>query len=48
VYNVANGTSKSIGPLTVDLAVKQVPFATLYTRPSDDGLEIGPKRVEAW
>jgi hypothetical protein len=33
---------------TVAVTVKQVPFATLYTRPSDDGLQMGPKHVEAW
>jgi hypothetical protein len=53
VYNVANGTciiSKSTidGPPTIDLEVMQVPFATLYTSPPDDGLQMGPKHVEAW
>jgi hypothetical protein len=60
MYNAANGTcftakSTVSGPgqacpdlPTVDLEVKEVPFATLYTRPPDDGLEMGPKRVEAW
>jgi hypothetical protein len=28
--------------------VKQVPFATLYTWPPDDGLQMGPKHAEAW
>jgi hypothetical protein len=31
---------------TVALEVKQVPFATLYTR-SPDGLQMGTKNVEA-
>jgi hypothetical protein len=38
----------SMGAPTVDLVLKQVPFATLYTRPPDDGLQMGPKHVEAW
>jgi hypothetical protein len=54
VYNVAlvlvfllNRLSAS--PPTVDLEEKQVPFAaTLYTWLSDDGLQMGPKHVEAW
>jgi hypothetical protein len=51
VYNVADGTlllqyRMSAGPLRIDFEVKQEPFATLYTRPPDDGLQIGPKRVE--
>jgi hypothetical protein len=33
---------------TVDLEVKQVPFATLYTRSPDDGLQMGPKHLEVW
>jgi hypothetical protein len=33
---------------TVALKVKQVPFATLYTRPPDDGLQMDLKHVEAW
>jgi hypothetical protein len=37
-----------LGPPTVDLAVKQAPSATLYTRPPDDGLQMDPKHVEAW
>jgi hypothetical protein len=36
------------GPPKVNLEVKQVPFATLYTPPPDDGLQIDPKHVEAW
>jgi hypothetical protein len=40
VYNVANG------PPTVDLQVKEVPFVSLYTRPPDDGLQMGPKNVD--
>jgi hypothetical protein len=36
----------SVG-LPVNLEVKQVSFATLYSRPPDDGLQIGPKHVEA-
>jgi hypothetical protein len=36
------------GHLTFDLEVKQVPFATLYTLPPDDGPQMGPKHVEAW
>jgi hypothetical protein len=36
------------GLLTVDLEVKQVPSTTLYTWPPDDGLQMGPKHVEAW
>jgi hypothetical protein len=36
------------GPATVDLEVKQVPFATLYIRPPDDGPQMGLKHVEAW
>jgi hypothetical protein len=36
----------SAGPAMVDLEVKQVPFATLYTRPPDDGLQMGLKHVE--
>jgi hypothetical protein len=59
VYIVANGNyfaSKStVGGLgsytgfpTVDLEVKQVPFATLYSLPPDDGLQMGPKHVEVW
>jgi hypothetical protein len=38
----------SAGPSTVDLEVKQVQFATLYTQPPDDGLQMGRKHVEAW
>jgi hypothetical protein len=38
----------SAGPPTVELEVKQVPFGTLNTRPPDDGLQMGPKHVEAW
>jgi hypothetical protein len=37
-----------VGPPTLDLEVKQVPFATLYIRHLDDGLQMGPKHVEAW
>jgi hypothetical protein len=36
------------GPPTVDLEVKRVTFATLYTRPTKDGLQRGPKPVEVW
>jgi hypothetical protein len=36
------------GAQTVDLEVKQVPFATLHTRPPDDRLQMGPKHVQAW
>jgi hypothetical protein len=37
------------GPPTVDLEVIQVPFATLYTQPPDDGLQMGPKHaLEVW
>jgi hypothetical protein len=50
--DVVNVTSKlsvsETSPLTVAIKVKQVPFATLYTRPPDDGLQMGPKHVEAW
>jgi hypothetical protein len=59
VYNVADGndlTSKSAvgglgsysGSPTVDLEVKQIPFATLYTLSRDDGLQMGPKHVGVW
>jgi hypothetical protein len=33
------------GLTTVNLEVKQVPFATLYNRPPDDGLQMGLKHV---
>jgi hypothetical protein len=33
---------------TVDLEVKQAVYATLYSRPPGDGLQMGPKYVEAW
>jgi hypothetical protein len=36
------------GLSTVGLKVKQVPFATAYTWPPDDRLQMGPKQVEAW
>jgi hypothetical protein len=36
-----------LGPPTVDLEAKQVPFTTLYTQPPDDGLQMAPKLVEA-
>jgi hypothetical protein len=58
VYNVANGTcftSKSTvggpawpSPHTVDSEEIQLTFATLYTRPPDDGLQMGAKHVEVW
>jgi hypothetical protein len=50
---VANGTcftfkaTVGVSP-TVALKVKQVPFATLHTSPPEDGLQMGPKHVEAW
>jgi hypothetical protein len=37
-----------LGPPTVGLNVKQVPFATLYTLLPDGGLQMGSKHVEAW
>jgi hypothetical protein len=39
-----------LGPICSpsSVKVKQVPFATLYTQPPDDGLQMGPKHVEAW
>jgi hypothetical protein len=36
------------GPPIVDLEENEVPFATLYTRPPEDGLQMGPKHVEVW
>jgi hypothetical protein len=59
VYNVANGNdftyNTTVGGrgsysvfLTGDLEVKQVPFATFYTLPLDDGLYMGPKHVGVW
>jgi hypothetical protein len=48
-YNAASGscfTPKSTVGYPVDC--RQPPFATLYTRPPDDGLQMGPKHVEAW
>jgi hypothetical protein len=52
VHNVANGTCFALkltvgGRPTVNLEVRQVPFATLYTLTPDDRLQIGPKPVEA-
>jgi hypothetical protein len=41
------GVKQVSGP-TVHLEVKQVTFATLCTQPPDDGLQMGPKHVEAW
>jgi hypothetical protein len=45
-----SGLSAGLDPglLTVDLAVKQAPFATLYTRPPDDVPQMGLKHVEEW
>jgi hypothetical protein len=39
-----------VDPLTLDLEakVRQVPFATIYTRPPEDGLQMGPKHAESW
>jgi hypothetical protein len=53
VYNVVNDTcftfkAKVGGLPTVDLPVRQVPFATLYTLRPDGGLQMGPKHVEEW
>jgi hypothetical protein len=36
------------GPRTVELTSKTSTIATLYSRPPDDGLQMGPKHVEAW
>jgi hypothetical protein len=53
VYSVVNGVFSvlsrlSVGPPTVDLEVKKARSVTLYSRPLDDGLQMGPKHVEAW
>jgi hypothetical protein len=46
---MANGTFfSSESTVGVDSEEKQVPFDALYTRPSDEGLKMGPKHVEAW
>jgi hypothetical protein len=48
VFMLIGAINLSFKKKTVDLGVKQVPLATLYTRAPDDGLQIVPKHVEAW
>jgi hypothetical protein len=40
--------SRLLAGLAVNLEEKQVPFATLYTWPPDDWLQMSPKHVEMW
>jgi hypothetical protein len=42
------GRSFTYRPADSRFKVKQVPFATLYTRPHDDGQQMDPKHVEVW
>jgi hypothetical protein len=45
---LSSASAEKPSPTIVDSEEKQVPFATLYTRPPDDALKMNPKHVEAW